>query len=84
MVRHYSKPVCIGQKQRWYLVRMLCDESRLDFETTEKPEFDGWQWVNYWMPAKDVVYFKRNVYKRALTELLPLHVKFKKLATENS
>ena len=73
MIRRYSKPVCIGQKQRWYLVRMLCEESCLDFETTEKPEFDGWKWVNYWMPAKNVVYFKRDVYQRALEELRPLY-----------
>ncbi len=72
MVRRHAQPVCIGQKQRWYLVRMLCEESRLDFTTTPEPEFDGWQWVNYWMPIKNVVYFKRNVYRHALEELSPL------------
>lgn len=84
MIRRYSKPVCIGQKQRWFLVRMLCDESRLDFETTAQPEFDGWKWVNYWMPAKNVVYFKRDVYKKALKELSPLRSQIKPLKKRNS
>ena len=36
------------------------------------PEFDGWAWVDYWQPMHDVVFFKRNVYKRALTEFAPV------------
>jgi putative (di)nucleoside polyphosphate hydrolase len=64
--------VCIGQKQRWFLLKMVCEDSSVDLAACDVPEFDGWRWVNYWLPAKEVVYFKRRVYERALQELAPL------------
>jgi putative (di)nucleoside polyphosphate hydrolase len=39
------------------------------FDQCPKPEFDGWRWVDYWEPLKDVVYFKRKVYQKAMSEL---------------
>ena len=36
-----------------------------------EPEFDGWRWANYWEPVREVIYFKRPVYVRMLTELAP-------------
>ena len=36
-----------------------------------KPEFDHWQWVSLWYPLTQVVDFKREVYRRALTEIAP-------------
>jgi len=68
-VRRRSSPLCIGQKQRWFLLRMLGDDSRLRFDTTDAPEFDDWRWVDYWAPVREVIYFKRAVYARALQEL---------------
>lgn len=68
-VRRRSKPLCIGQKQRWFLLRMLGSEERLRFDLTTQPEFDSWRWVDYWSPVREVIYFKRNVYARALEEL---------------
>ena len=68
-VRRRSQPMCIGQKQRWFLLRMLGGEDRLRFNLTEQPEFDSWRWVDYWSPVREVIYFKRNVYARALDEL---------------
>jgi putative (di)nucleoside polyphosphate hydrolase len=68
-VRRRSMPLCIGQKQRWFLLRMVGDEQRLKFDVTERPEFDDWRWVDYWSPVREVIYFKRNVYARALDEL---------------
>ena len=70
-VRRRSQPMCIGQKQRWFLLRMLGGEDRLRFDLTEQPEFDSWRWVDYWSPVREVIYFKRVVYARALEELLP-------------
>ena len=70
--RHYSKPLCIGQKQVWFLLRLLTPEHDVRLDATNEPEFDHWKWVNYWRPAKEVVYFKRHVYRRALKELAPL------------
>jgi putative (di)nucleoside polyphosphate hydrolase len=68
-VRRRGNPVCIGQKQRWFLLRMLSDDSRLNFQATAEPEFDQGRWVDYWAPVREVIYFKRVVYVRALQEL---------------
>jgi len=71
-VRENQTPMCIGQKQIWYMLRMVADEQAFDLGNTAKPEFDHWEWVDYWEPARKVIFFKRKVYRRALTELEPL------------
>lgn len=65
------KPLCIGQKQKWYLLNFYGDDSQFFFNNCHKPEFDGWQWVNYWYPLRQVIAFKREVYRKALKELAP-------------
>jgi putative (di)nucleoside polyphosphate hydrolase len=72
LIRRRSSPLCIGQKQRWFLLRMLGDDGCVCLDTTERPEFDNWRWVEFWRPQREVVFFKRGVYKRALRELGPL------------
>lgn len=69
--RRRHKPLCIGQKQVWFLLRLAADERRICLDRCEKPEFDDWRWVDYWYPAEHVVNFKRGVYKRALRQLEP-------------
>jgi putative (di)nucleoside polyphosphate hydrolase len=71
-LRRDCEPLCIGQKQRWFLVRVLCDEDAFCLDGTAKPEFDHWRWVKYWQPLREVVYFKRRVYSQALRELAPI------------
>lgn len=71
-VRKNRKPVCIGQKQRWFLLRLCADESAIRFDACDKPEFDGWKWVGDDEPARAVIFFKRDVYQGALKQLLPL------------
>ncbi len=71
MVRHNSWPVCVGQKQKWFLLKLTSSENRISFEFGDKPEFDGWRWTSYWYPLGQVVPFKRDVYRRALRELVP-------------
>lgn len=71
-VRQNQTPLCIGQKQIWFMLRMLGNENAVDLANNSKPEFDHWQWVDYWEPSKKVIFFKRKVYKRALEELEPL------------
>lgn len=69
-VRRHSVPLCIGQKQRWFLLRFRAGEERVRFDRTlEPPEFDRWRWADYWDPVREVIYFKRDVYRRALHEL---------------
>lgn len=72
LIRHHSKPLCIGQKQRWFMLRMLGDDACVRLDLSDKPEFDSWRWVEYWRPMREVVFFKRHVYRRALRELAPL------------
>lgn len=72
LVRYDRKPVCIGQKQRWYMLRLVGEESSVRLDTTDTPEFDAWRWVSYWQPLEEIVFFKRKVYERALRELEPL------------
>ncbi len=70
-VRKHSKPLCIGQKQRWFILRLVSDEDRVRFDRADKPEFDRFRWVPFWRPVNEVIYFKRRVYARALYELGP-------------
>lgn len=71
LIRRRSEPLCIGQKQKWYLLKLEAQESSISFDNGYKPEFDHWRWVSYWHPLSKVVTFKREVYRRALTELAP-------------
>lgn len=68
LVRRRSHPLCIGQKQVWYLLYLVGDEERVRLDCTDQPEFDRWRWVDFWSPLKEVVSFKRNVYRSALEE----------------
>ncbi len=68
-VRRNSRPICIGQKQIWYLVQLIGNDTHINLARDMDPEFDAWHWVEYWEPLKSVVYFKRRVYRKALMEL---------------
>lgn len=72
MIRN-TRPVCIGQKQVWFLLLLKTDDSQIQLNKSIKPEFDDWRWVSYWYPLREVVKFKREVYRKALKELL-IHV----------
>lgn len=73
LIRKGQNPLCVGQKQKWFLLRMTAPEHRISFDCGDKPEFDHWEWVSYWYPVGQVVAFKRGVYRRALKELSPRH-----------
>jgi len=70
-IRRHSEPLCIGQKQRWFILRLVSDDTRVRFDRCDKPEFDRIRWVQFWRPVNEVIYFKRRVYARALHELGP-------------
>ena len=69
-VRKYESPVCIGQKQKWFLLRLEADDDAVRLDLDDTPEFDHWRWVTYWHPVAAVVDFKRDVYRAALSEFL--------------
>jgi putative (di)nucleoside polyphosphate hydrolase len=58
-----------GQKQIWFLLRLIARDCDVCLRRSEKPEFDAWRWHPYWVPLDAVVEFKRDVYQQALSEL---------------
>lgn len=58
-----------GQKQIWYLLRLVGQDSDVCLRASNHPEFDAWRWNDYWSPADAVIDFKRGVYHAALQEL---------------
>lgn len=65
-IRHHSQPLCIGQKQKWFLLKIDGPDSSIQLDHSVKPEFDEWRWVYYWYPLKKVISFKRDIYRDAL------------------
>lgn len=58
-----------GQKQIWFLLRMLGRDCDVKLRASGHPEFDAWRWHDYWVPLENVIDFKREVYRQALIEL---------------
>ncbi|AEW44367.1 (di)nucleoside polyphosphate hydrolase [Serratia symbiotica str. 'Cinara cedri'] len=68
LVRWDTKPICIGQKQKWFLLQLTCNDANIDMQRSSTPEFDGWRWVSFWYPVRQVVSFKRDVYRWVMKE----------------
>jgi len=58
----------IGQKQKWFLLRFLGSDHRIDLTAVSSIEFCRWKWVDYWYPLTHIVEFKREVYTKVLQE----------------
>ncbi len=58
-----------GQKQIWFLLRMVGRDCDVKLRASGHPEFDAWRWHDYWVPLESVIDFKREVYRQALIEL---------------
>ncbi len=58
-----------GQKQIWFLLRLVGRDTDIDLRATGHPEFDAWRWSYFWVPLEAVIEFKREVYRLALMEL---------------
>lgn len=72
IVRWDNIPVCIGQKQKWFLLELTSDENTINLNVSRTPEFDDWCWVSYWYPIRQVISFKREVYRKAMKEFAPV------------
>jgi putative (di)nucleoside polyphosphate hydrolase len=59
-----------GQKQIWFLLRLIGKDTDVSLRASSHPEFDAWRWSDYWVPLDGVIEFKREVYKQALNELV--------------
>ena len=58
-----------GQKQIWFLLRLIGEDSDVFLRNTNNPEFDAWRWDDFWSPLDQIIDFKRDVYEQALNEL---------------
>ena len=54
-----------GQKQKWFLMRFLGEDSDVNIDTDE-PEFSAWKWIAPADLPKAIVSFKRDVYRSVL------------------
>lgn len=63
-----------GQRQKWFAVRFLGNETEIDLGIPGTPnaEFVAWRWCAPDELAAAVVPFKRDVYTRVLREFQPL------------
>jgi putative (di)nucleoside polyphosphate hydrolase len=58
-----------GQKQIWFLLRLVGRDCDVSLRASNHPEFDAWRWTKYWIEMESVIEFKRDVYRLALNEL---------------
>lgn len=59
-----------GQRQRWFLLRFLGEDSDIDI-VTEHPEFRAWRWAEPADLPELIVPFKRGLYERILELFAP-------------
>lgn len=79
-VRRECRSTYRGQKQIWFLLRLVGRDCDVSLRTSDHPEFDAWRWSEYWAPLEAVIEFKRGVYEQALTELARLLFRTGRLA----
>jgi len=60
-----------GQKQIWFLLRLVGRDCDISLRASGHPEFDAWRWHDYWVPLEAVIEFKREVYRLGLEQLAP-------------
>lgn len=60
-----------GQKQKWFAMRLLGDESEIDI-AGEKPEFSEWKWAPVETLPDLIVTFKRELYMQLVQEFRDL------------
>ena len=61
-----------GQEQYWFLGRFLGQDSDIDLEAHDPPEFHSWEWMEPEKLPELIVPFKRDVYEAIVEEFSPL------------
>ncbi|ADV33665.1 RNA pyrophosphohydrolase [Candidatus Blochmanniella vafra str. BVAF] len=72
LIRWEMKPLCFGQKQKWFLLKLLSKDTKINMQQGESYTFDSWKWVSLWYPVRRVVFFKRHVYRKVIKEFVNL------------
>lgn len=52
-----------GQRQRWFALRFLGDDSEIRLDRDPDPEFDAWRWAELQELPTLAVNFKRRIYQ---------------------
>jgi len=55
-----------GQEQTWVATRFIGDDSDIDINSFNPPEFSAWQWVPLDQTTELIVPFKRDIYQRVI------------------
>lgn len=69
---NHGEQICIGQKQVWYLIKLICPDNCIKLDTHSVAEFDDWKWVDYWHPIEAIIPFKQDIYQDMLKVLAPV------------
>ena len=56
-----------GQKQIWYLLRLVGRDSDVSLRTNVRPEFDAWRWEDMNQLPGLIVEFKRDLYTQVVS-----------------
>ncbi|URJ26509.1 RNA pyrophosphohydrolase [Blochmannia endosymbiont of Camponotus modoc] len=70
LIRWKIRPICFGQKQKWFLLKLLSKDTRINIKNNKDYTFDSWKWVSLWYPIRRVVFFKRDVYRKVMQEFV--------------
>jgi putative (di)nucleoside polyphosphate hydrolase len=57
-----------GQKQKWFVVKFLGDDSEININT-KNAEFMEWKWIDIDLLPDLIVLFKKHIYEEVLAEL---------------
>ncbi len=57
-----------GQKQKWFIMKFIGDESEINIKT-KHPEFLDWKWIELENLTEIAVHFKLEVYKKLKSEI---------------
>lgn len=57
-----------GQRQKWFVMRFTGQDSDIDLNAHDHPEFTNWKWANPAQLLDLIVPFKRDVYRDVLAE----------------
>ena len=58
-----------GQDQKWFLLKTIKDDIKINLNNEVIPEFEEFEWVSYWRALDRIIDFKKEAYRQALTEL---------------
>ncbi len=77
LIRYNHFPLCVGQsvgqKQRWYLLKMQTDDAHIQLDSSESPEFDQWRWVDYWYPYEASYSFQEKSVQKSTDRICAIY-----------